>query len=106
LSPGALNSADVHEHVIAATIRLDKPKTLLAVKPLYCACRHFSSPHHHKENPRYPPKRTARKFLLWNVSDLDWSLPPCGGYGRMRNLSTRRISLKVLQIVWLNFAWS
>jgi hypothetical protein len=39
-----LDRADMHEHVVAAIARLDEAKTLLAVKPLHCTCRHRSRP--------------------------------------------------------------
>jgi hypothetical protein len=35
------NGADVHEHVIAAIVWLDKAKALLAIEPLDGTCRHF-----------------------------------------------------------------
>jgi hypothetical protein len=38
---GALDSADVHEDVVAAFIRLDKAKAFLAVEPLNRSGRHF-----------------------------------------------------------------
>lgn len=59
----ALNSADVHEHVTAAAIRLDKSITFLAVKPLHYTCRH-SLLRGIIKKPRHPPKRTARQVLL------------------------------------------
>src|SRR3569623_658942 len=40
----ALHRTDVHEHVVATVARLDEAKTLLAVKPLHCTCRHRSRP--------------------------------------------------------------
>ena len=37
---GALNGADVHEHILAAIVRLDEAKAFLAVEPLYGSLRH------------------------------------------------------------------
>ena len=37
---GALDGADVNEHILAAVIRLDEAKALLAVEPLYGSDRH------------------------------------------------------------------
>ena len=31
---GTLDGGDVHEHILAAVVRLDEPKTLLRIKPL------------------------------------------------------------------------
>jgi hypothetical protein len=40
--PGAFDSADVDEHVLAAVIWLDEAEALLAVEPLYGSLRHVS----------------------------------------------------------------
>jgi hypothetical protein len=40
--PGAFDSADVDEHVLAAVIRLDEAEALLAVEPLYGSLRHVN----------------------------------------------------------------
>src|SRR5579864_8865546 len=37
----ALDGRDVHEHVLAAVIRLDEAKALGGVEPLYSSSRHF-----------------------------------------------------------------
>src|SRR5580698_4470751 len=37
---GALNGADVNEHILAAIVRLDEAKAFLAVEPLYGSLRH------------------------------------------------------------------
>src|SRR5205814_8059881 len=37
-----LDSADVHEHVLAAVGRLDEPETLGGIEPLHGTCRHYS----------------------------------------------------------------
>ena len=37
----SFNGADVNEHIVSATIGLDKTKTLLAIEPLDGTCRHF-----------------------------------------------------------------
>src|SRR5262245_20563574 len=42
--PGTLDSADVHEHVIAAVIRLDEAVALGCVKPLHGSHAHWGSP--------------------------------------------------------------
>jgi len=39
----ALDSADVHEHVLAAVVGLDETISLLTVEPLHCTCRHSLS---------------------------------------------------------------
>src|SRR5437588_9274157 len=36
----AFDCTDVHEHVLAAVVRLNEAETLLAIKPLYSSCRH------------------------------------------------------------------
>jgi hypothetical protein len=41
---GTLNRTDVHEHVLAAAIRLNEAVTLLVVEPLHRPCRHESLP--------------------------------------------------------------
>src|SRR3984893_17168213 len=41
---GPFDLTDVHKHIPAAVFRLNETKALLAVEPLYCAYRHFSSP--------------------------------------------------------------
>ena len=38
--PGPLNRGDVHEHILAAALRLDKAVTLGRVEPLHSACSH------------------------------------------------------------------
>ena len=40
----ALDCTDVNEHIIAAVVRLDETKALLAVKPLHDTSRHISIP--------------------------------------------------------------
>jgi len=37
---GALDGADVHEHILAAVFRLDETKAFLAVEPLHGSLRH------------------------------------------------------------------
>jgi hypothetical protein len=37
----AFDGADVNEHIVSAIVGLNKAKTLLAIEPLNCACRHF-----------------------------------------------------------------
>src|SRR5690242_20378446 len=37
---GALDSADVHENVASAALRLNESEALLIVEPLHGACRH------------------------------------------------------------------
>src|SRR5215204_4295239 len=39
----ALDSADVHEHIVAAAIRLNEAEALLRVEPLHGALSHFKS---------------------------------------------------------------
>jgi hypothetical protein len=40
--PGAFDSADVYEHILAAVIRLDETETFLAVEPLYGSLSHIT----------------------------------------------------------------
>ena len=42
--PGPLDRGDVHEHILAAALRLDKAVTLGRVEPLHRACSHARSP--------------------------------------------------------------
>jgi hypothetical protein len=42
MHPGAFDSTDVHEHILAAVIRLDEAEAFLAIKPLYCTLRHMT----------------------------------------------------------------
>src|SRR5262249_61114803 len=37
---GAFDSADVHEHILAAVIGLNEAEAFLAIKPFYCTLRH------------------------------------------------------------------
>src|ERR1700737_3879851 len=37
---GSLNSGDVHKHVLAAVVGLDKSESLSRIEPLHCSCRH------------------------------------------------------------------
>src|SRR3978361_1035725 len=39
---GALDGADMHEHVVAAIVRLNEAEALGRVEPLNCSGRHFS----------------------------------------------------------------
>jgi hypothetical protein len=39
---GAFDSADVHEHILAAVIRLNEAEAFLAIKPFYCTLRHMT----------------------------------------------------------------
>jgi len=41
---GLLDGRNVHEYVLAATIRLNEPISLCWVEPLHSSCRHVSSP--------------------------------------------------------------
>src|SRR4029079_12416641 len=41
---GALDRADVHEHILRAVGRLDESKTLLRIEELHGTCRHHGSP--------------------------------------------------------------
>src|SRR3984893_11524479 len=41
---GALDGADVHEHVVAAVIRLNEAEALCCVEPLNCSGCHLTSP--------------------------------------------------------------
>src|ERR1700682_6118529 len=41
---GALDGADMHEHVVAAVVGLNEAKTLGRVEPLNCSGRHLTSP--------------------------------------------------------------
>ena len=38
--PGPLDRGDVHEHILAAALRLDKAVTFGRVEPLHSACSH------------------------------------------------------------------
>ena len=40
--PGAFDSADVHEHILAAVISLNEAEAFLAIKPFYCTLRHMT----------------------------------------------------------------
>src|ERR1700682_6107265 len=42
--PGFLDRRDVHEHILAAAVRLNETIALLPVKPLHCSCRQVESP--------------------------------------------------------------
>ena len=42
--PGTLDSADVHEHIVAAVIRLDEAEALGRVEPLHSSHAHGDSP--------------------------------------------------------------
>jgi hypothetical protein len=42
--PRLLNGRDMDEHVLAASVRLDKAVTLGRIKPLHCSSRHVLSP--------------------------------------------------------------
>jgi hypothetical protein len=42
MHPGAFDSTDVHEHILAAVIRLDEAEAFLAIKPFYRALRHMT----------------------------------------------------------------
>ena len=42
--PGPLDRGDVHEHILAAALRLDKAITFCRVEPLHSACSHYRSP--------------------------------------------------------------
>lgn len=44
---GALNRADMHEHIVAAVVRLDETKALLAIEPFHDTCSHNFSPRAH-----------------------------------------------------------
>jgi len=41
--PRPFNGADVNKHIVSAIIGLNEAKTLLAVEPFDCTCRHFFS---------------------------------------------------------------
>ncbi len=40
---GAFDRADMHEHILAAVIRLDEAKAFLAIEPFHGSLRHISS---------------------------------------------------------------
>ena len=40
--PGAFDSADVHEHILAAIIGLNEAEAFLAIKPFYRTLRHMT----------------------------------------------------------------
>jgi hypothetical protein len=42
MHPGAFDSTDVHEHILAAVIRLDETEAFLAIKPFYRTLRHMT----------------------------------------------------------------
>jgi len=42
MHPCAFDSADVHEDILAAVIRLDESEALLAVEPLHGSLRHIA----------------------------------------------------------------
>jgi len=42
MHPGAFDSTDVHEHILAAVIRLDEAEAFLAIKPFYRTLRHMT----------------------------------------------------------------
>ena len=52
VQPGAFDSADVHEDILATAIRLDETVTFLAVKPLYDSLRHVTLLLGMRERPR------------------------------------------------------
>src|SRR3984957_8921205 len=41
---GALDGADMHEHVVAAVVRLNEAEALCRVEPLNCSGSHLTSP--------------------------------------------------------------
>ena len=61
---GALDRADVNEHIVAAVVRLNESKALLAVKPLHSTCRHFLLQSAYAQVPR---ARHAEQILFVDV---------------------------------------
>ena len=59
-----LDRADVNEHIVAAVVRLNESKALLAVKPLYSTCRHFLLQSAYAQVPR---DRHAEQILFVDV---------------------------------------
>jgi hypothetical protein len=78
--PGAFDSADVHEHVLAAVIRLDETEAFLAVEPLYDSLRHvtfFQVCVNHRALTRY------FRFEFWiNSSVLRTTRDEAKSFGR------------------------
>jgi hypothetical protein len=62
LQPRAFHRANVHEDVLAAVIRLDESKALLAIEPLYSSLRHVSFFSTCASGPRF---RAASSFEIW-----------------------------------------
>ena len=42
--PGALDRGNMHEHIFAAALRLNEPKSLIRIEPLHCTACHNLSP--------------------------------------------------------------
>jgi hypothetical protein len=57
---GTLDCRDVHEHIAAAVLRLNKPITLRRVEPLYFSARHIGLLVDKAKNCSFPPSRDIR----------------------------------------------
>src|ERR1700681_4994939 len=68
---GALDGADVHEHVVAAVVGLNEAKTLGRVEPLNCSGRHLTSP---RCAYALTPARPSRE--LDPISAMSWGGEP------------------------------
>jgi hypothetical protein len=56
-----LDSGDVHKHILAAVIWLDKSKALRRIEPLHCPCSHVYSPFEARRHPKSTMPSTASK---------------------------------------------
>jgi len=59
--PGALDGANMDENIVAAVIRRNEPKSLLAVEPLNCTRRHYFTSFYMRV-VALPQLRTRRTF--------------------------------------------
>ena len=81
-----LDRADVNEHIVAAVLRGDKSKTLLAVKPLHCTLSHVSHLSNRRANARSRTMREASNFSI------------VFGKGAWRRVNKRRASNRIWRI--------
>jgi len=74
-----LDCADVHKDIVAAIVRLDKSKALLAIEPFYGTCRH-SLLQAHMRVRRAPIARTT------STSTMSLEKEPAGAFNKAQRL--------------------
>src|SRR5215212_11044100 len=67
--PGALDRTDMHEHVVAAVVRLNESEAFGRVEPLDCPVCHLTSP-----RCANAPARPSRE--LDPISAMSWGVEP------------------------------